>query len=65
MDKSTIISASVAVLAGALGLALAYYLPSQVAQPVDQVADKVIEYETGKTVDIYALEQRLTGTGSK
>ena len=62
MDISKIISIAVAVLAAALGLSLAYYLPSNISKPIDQVADTVIAYETGENVDIYAMEQRLTGS---
>lgn len=62
MDSSKIIGVSVAVLAAALGIGLAYYLPGNIAKPIDKIADDVIVYETGENVDIYAMEQRLTGS---
>jgi len=63
MDFSKVAPYGIAALAAALGFGLAYYLPKTVAEPIDQVADKVISYETGENVDIYSMEQRLTGSG--
>lgn len=52
MISNQILASIFAVLAGSLGLGLTYYyhLPSD--NPVEQIAEEVIKYETGVDIDL-------------
>lgn len=52
MFSNSIIAGILAVLSGALGIGITYYYHLPADNPVEQVAEEVIKYETGVDVDL-------------
>ncbi len=59
MFSNSIIAGVLAGIAGALGLGITYYYHLPADNPVEQVAEEVIKYETGVDIDLSPQDKQV------